>query len=645
MNGSKLLNFKTLILATLAAVLIVIVVAGFIAHDNVLRLTQDLDAISRETNTPDVVLRVNKMRHHFHSSYATLLATSATVMALFSIVVLLVNASVVTRQREEIAQDVVLRVSKVLAGNLNFDKAVSESLRVMCDHLRCQVGAFWTLDEKTQLYACRNFYSNAGFPEFEKVTREGQLAKGRGLPGRVWQQCIPVWISDLSTDTNFPRVIEASRDGLRSGFAFPMTAGGRILGVFEFFTTGIVRENKDFLSAFAIVGNELGQSFERQRVESELHTSERRFREFASVVDECFFVSSPTLTEHYYVSPGYEKIWGYPVEDAYRDPTQWAQSILPEHKHRVVDYVQRLGNVERPETEIEYPIYRRDGSIAWLSARVFRIQQEDGGWHSCGTVRDITERRQLEQRVSEFYTMVSHELRTPLTSIKGSLLLLERGKAGTLSDRASELIHLSRRECDRVIRLVNDMLDMKKIEAGKLMLVRQVVDPADLVSQTLQVMAPLAAERKVHLKQDVQTGDAVYADKDLIVQVITNLIANATKFSPEDGDILVSADAVEGNIRFSVKDAGPGIDKVDQEHLFKAFSQIPGLDGTAPEGSGLGLAICKGIVDAHGGKIGVDSEAGQGATFWFELARATPEQLSPDSSKFEELPEASSQHD
>lgn len=632
-------------MATMVAVLVVIAVAGFITHDNVMRLTRDLDAISREHDTPHVLLRANQLRAHFHSSYATLLATSATVMALFSVVVLLVNASMVARQREHLAQEVVLIVSKVLARNLSFDQGLSESLKVMCEHLQCQVAAFWTIDEKSQLYTCRNFYSIAQFPHFEKVTRERRLTIGQGLPGRVWQQCQPVWIADLSADNNFPRVREAERDGLRSGFAFPMLAGGRILGVFEFFTTGTVRKNKDLLSAFAVVGNELGQFFERHRIENELLTSERRFREFASVVDEVFFVSSPTLTEHYYVSPGYEKIWGYPVEDVYRDPNQWAQFILPEHKQRVIDYVQRLGNPERPETEIEYPIYRRDGSIAWLSSRVFRIEQEDGSWHSCGTVRDITEKKQLEERASEVYTMVSHELRTPLTAIKGSLLLLERGRAGELSDRAGELILLSRLECDRVIRLITDMLDMKKIEAGKLLLFRQGIEPADVISQTLEALAASAAERKIHFKRNVHTSDAIYADKDLIVQVITNLVANAIKFSPENAEIEVQATTVDDNVRFSVKDTGPGIERACQERLFKAFSQIPQPAGTAAKGSGLGLAICKGIVDAHGGKIGVESEADAGAIFWFELSKATPEQLSTDTSTFEELQEVSAKQD
>src|SRR6185437_445697 len=132
---------------------------------------------------------------------------------------------------------------------------------------------------------------------------------------------------------------------------------------------------------------------------------------------------------------------------------------------RVIDYVSLLQGDNMPaESEIDYAIVSANGRKKWVSARCFRIDQHDGSWHICGTVRDITDRKEAEERVSDFYSMVSHELRTPLTSIKGCLLLLERGRSLRQGARAQELILLARQESDRLIRLINDFLDIKTIQ-------------------------------------------------------------------------------------------------------------------------------------------------------------------------------------
>src|SRR5262249_40723041 len=156
--------------------------------------------------------------------------------------------------------------------------------------------------------------------------------------------------------------------------------------------------------------------------EERLVTLDQRFRQFESVVDEVFFRGSSRLTEFYYVSPAYEKVWGASPSEVLEDPLAWAKAIVPEHRERVADYVELLVGENMPaESEIDYAIVRKDGKKAWVSARCFRIDQQDGTWEICGTVRDITDRKEAELRVSDFYSMVSHELRTPLTSIKGSL--------------------------------------------------------------------------------------------------------------------------------------------------------------------------------------------------------------------------------
>lgn len=426
-------------------------------------------------------------------------------------------------------------------------------------------------------------------------------------------------VNDPSFDATW-----ATTEGIQTVIVLPLMLGDKSVGVFALFSRKLWSREETI--ACEQVTTTIAQCISRKKSEEQLIASERRFRIFAENVDECLFISAPQLVEHYYISPAFENIWGLPVSVAYEDPFVWANSIVPEHKERVLEYVSKLKGYEMPEPEIEYQIVRADGQRIWLNVKIFAVLgQHDGSYHICGSVRDTTQRKAAETRVNQFYTTVSHELRTPLTSIKGALLLLERGKAGSLSKSAEQLILLGRRECDRLIRMINDMLDIKKIEVGKLQLYRQNVSAADLVTNTLQILTAVAAERKVELRHELLTDALVNADKDRIVQVLTNLIFNAVKFSPFGSVVKVRVERLNEAVRFSVVDLGPGIAKREQKKLFVVFEQVDQNRVGPREGLGLGLAICKGIVDEHGGAIGVVSEEGKGATFWFDLPIGLPE--------------------
>jgi PAS domain S-box-containing protein len=234
-------------------------------------------------------------------------------------------------------------------------------------------------------------------------------------------------------------------------------------------------------------------------------------------------------------------------------------------------------------------------------------------------LRDITLRKEVERRVSEFYSMVSHELRTPLTSIRGSLGLLEGKRAGELSPRAANLIKIARSESDRLIRLINDILDIRKIEAGKLDLKRVELEVGPLVEACIEAITGFAHVNGVEVIGEAETGLCVHADRDRINQVLTNLISNAIKFSPTGGLVKVQVDRTVEAVRFSIIDHGAGIPADQLHRLFGLFQQIDSSDSRPKSGTGLGLAISKAIVEEHNGKIGVDTELGAGSTFWFEL--------------------------
>jgi PAS domain S-box-containing protein len=241
-----------------------------------------------------------------------------------------------------------------------------------------------------------------------------------------------------------------------------------------------------------------------------------------------------------------------------------------------------------------------------------------------GTVcvlRDVSVRKEAEKRISEFYSVISHELRTPLASIRGSLRLIESGVLAPSSAEAAELVQVARESADRLIRLVNDILDLKKIESGKMELHRTEIDVVELVSEAIQSLAGLAQESSVSLVYDPVPLGCLNADWDKTTQIITNLLSNAIKYSPEGGQVVVTAAPSNDFLRIGVEDNGPGISPEDIDKLFAKFQQLDKSDRRHLSGTGLGLAITKALVEQQGGTIGIESTVGSGSRFWFEIPR------------------------
>ena len=234
----------------------------------------------------------------------------------------------------------------------------------------------------------------------------------------------------------------------------------------------------------------------------------------------------------------------------------------------------------------------------------------------------IAERREIERAKSDFVAIVSHELRTPLTSIRGSLGLIEGGVAGEVSPKVSQMVGIARTNADRLIRLVNDMLDLSKIEAGGVELQLVPLDPGELLDAALAEIRGMAEGARVRLDLALENGGtACLGDRDRILQVLNNLLSNAIKVTPPEGAVEASAGPEEGRIRFRVRDQGPGVPETEIHRIFDKFRQVD-PSGRDRSGTGLGLPICKAIVEEHQGTIGVRSELGRGSLFWFDLPAA-----------------------
>jgi signal transduction histidine kinase len=217
--------------------------------------------------------------------------------------------------------------------------------------------------------------------------------------------------------------------------------------------------------------------------------------------------------------------------------------------------------------------------------------------------------------------MVSHELRTPLTSVKGYLSLIDMGAFGQVTKELKDGAAAGERNVGRLINLINELLDLEKLESGKMDIKKTEVFIGDLFEQSLDAVRVFAQEKAVTLKTEDLTTNLISADPARIVQVLINLLSNAIKFSSAGSFVKMTAQQNDQCFEISIKDEGAGIPREYRESIFERFQQVDAAGTNRREGTGLGLAICKAIIEQHGGEIGVESELQRGSRFWFRLPR------------------------
>jgi PAS domain S-box-containing protein len=389
-----------------------------------------------------------------------------------------------------------------------------------------------------------------------------------------------------------------------------------------------------------------GAAEARRRAEEELRAQEARFRTLVNAIPQLAWMADRTGARYWfndrwydYTGTSFEEVQGW----------GWRKLHHPDHVQRVLESMQRSFETGE-DWEDTYPLRGRDGTYRWFLSRALPIRGEDGSitnW--LGTNTDITEQKNaeaereralaLEQQVrsqaeratrarDDVMAIVVHDLRNPMNTISTSATIIgdsleKRAEKGV--DISNPALSVDLKTCVEAIqssiktmdRLICDLLDVSRMEAGSFSIQQTHVDIGALLEETLKLCESQARVKKITVRAEIPSGlPLVSGDRDRLDQVLSNLLGNAFKFTPEGGRVMVRARKVNGSVQITVKDSGQGIPAADLPRIFDRYWRG---DRASRDGAGLGLAICKGIVDAHGGKIWVESVLGRGTTFHFTV--------------------------
>jgi two-component system, OmpR family, sensor histidine kinase VicK len=362
---------------------------------------------------------------------------------------------------------------------------------------------------------------------------------------------------------------------------------------------------------------------DRTKAEAALRRSEEQLRLIANGLP--VLIAYVDKQQHYlFNNEAYQTWLGLSPTEIYDCHLQKVHGV--EEYQQIVKYVEMALTGETVTYERDLTL--QDGCLHSLSVTYIpHIQEQNRILGFFALTSDISDRKAIERMKDEFIAVVSHELRTPLTSIHSSLKILATGKLGSLSEKGQRMLQIADEQTERLVRLVNSVLDLQRIQSGKVKMNKKACEVTDLMIEAVQTMQAMAQEQQIKLLVE-PASLLVWADHDYIVQTLTNLISNAIKFSPFDSTVWLSATRKEPQlhqqpmrdyITFTVRDCGQGIPSDRLETIFERFQQVDSSDSRKKGGTGLGLAICRQIIEGHGGQIWAESSLGEGSTFYFTL--------------------------
>jgi PAS domain S-box-containing protein len=466
----------------------------------------------------------------------------------------------------------------------------------------------------------------------------GLEPEGSGPVGTSIRQNRTVVVNDLLADPSLaPWRERCRRRSFRSIAAVPIVSRGQAIGAIAIYAAEVNFFDTENVALLAELAADV--SFALESMETE-----RMHRRAASELDEFFALSLDLLCIYdmegviHRLNPSWEKTLGFSAEEMCSKP--WVEFVHPEDRPRALEATGRL-NSETEIRNLELRFLSKDGSCRWLVGCATRALDRGVVF---AAVSDITERKQLEEQLrsqnlileernrrieeasrmkSEFLANMSHELRSPLNGIVGFSELLYDGRLGALPVRPREYVGRIQASASHLLQLINGVLDLSKVEAGRLEFSPEPLSISDIVQEVTGTLGALAAGKQIRIATEIEAEvDAVTIDAGRLRQVLYNYLSNALKFTDDKGSIVVRAKSQSATeFRLEVSDTGPGISERDLERLFIKFHQLDSTMAKRFQGTGLGLALTKSIVEAQGGRVGVTSRLGTGSTFFAVLPR------------------------
>ena len=452
--------------------------------------------------------------------------------------------------------------------------------------------------------------------------------------------------------TQDPRWIPDDRKTVperKSAMAVPLTAGDDVLGVLLLFHPEVGYFTQDHLKlvsaaatqvATAINNAELYQLItdQAERLGVMLRTQRAEAAKHQAIVEGIADGVLVLDTNRHVVlmNPAAARILGLKAEEVQgqhlreilgRAESPVDQALARQLYDRLMTGMEQLSTAQMSQDEAPQRLdFRLEAEGKVVVVNLSPVLLGSGEQPSLVTVlRDISREAEVERLKNEFISTVSHELRTPMTSIKGYTDLLVSEKVGALSEQQRHFVQVIKTNADRLTALVNDILDISRIETGRIKLKIRALDLVALINQVAESFRGQMVEKSLELVLDLPPNlPPVRGDEDRVTQILENLTSNAWKYTPEGGRVTVRAKAIDGFVQVDVSDTGIGIAEKDLDHIFDRFYRTEQAEVRAVDGTGLGLSIVKMFVELLGGKIWVESEVNKGTTFSFTLPQAVP---------------------
>jgi PAS domain S-box-containing protein len=524
-----------------------------------------------------------------------------------------------------------LTIAETASQSLDTDKILNDTLDKSLEILHFHVGYIRTLDPGTENLVVR---TARGFSSAESLPNVVPLhSPPYGLVSTiVFETRKPYVSTDIQKDPNF-KARTMQREGLISVIVVPIISKKRILGIMTIGSRKFHKFSKEEVSLLKAFGAQLGAALENAQLYGEVNKSKAFIENLVENAGDAV-ISTDVADQILTWNRAAEVIFGYNKEEAIG---QSLAILLPVNRPGELEDIKNKVRLTGLLRNLEVRRKRKDGTIIEVALAISPVKDKvDNIIGFLHLAKDITEKKRYERRLreldkmkSDFVSNVSHELRTPLTAIKGSVDNMLDGITGPLNEKQGRYLSRIKSNADRLTRLINNILDLSRIEAGKIDLRPANFSVVPLAKEVAEVLRAVAAEKLISLEvTSPDDGVNAWADRDKVTQVLMNLIGNAVKFTPEHGKVTVGVER-NGNdwVQVSVADTGPGIVPEEGNKIFAKFYQIAQAANQKTKGTGLGLAISKALVEMHGGKIWVESEIGRGCTVSFTLPVRQPFKL------------------